>query len=63
MMTGTGCPSCATLTDTRPGTYERATFGFTTTEWSGLQGFAQGDADFGGHTQGFTGRMGVRWRW
>jgi outer membrane autotransporter protein len=63
MLTGAGCPSCDDLTDTRPGTYEKATLGFTTTSWNGLEGFAQGDAAFGGHTTGFTGHLGVRWRW
>jgi hypothetical protein len=63
MLTGSGCPSCFSLTDTRPGAYERADFGFTTTSWNGLEGFLQGDAEFGGHTDGFTGRVGVRWSW
>jgi outer membrane autotransporter protein len=64
MMTGLGCPTnCMSITDLKPGSYERADFGFTTTSWNGLEGFLKGEAEFGGHTDGFTGRMGVRWRW
>ena len=63
MISGSGCPSCMTVEDTHPGAYEKAEFGFTTTSWNGLEGFAKGDADFGGHTTGFTGTLGVRWQW
>ncbi len=63
MITGSGCPSCMSVEDLRPGSYEKAEFGFTTTSWNGLEGFAKGDADFGGHTSGFTGTLGVRWQW
>ena len=63
MLTAGGCPSCLSVEDARPGTYERAEFGVTTTSWNGLEGFLKGDAEFGGHTDGFTGRLGVRWRW
>ena len=52
-----------TLEDVRPGTFEKAEFGFTTTSWNGLEGFAKGEAEFGGHTDGFAGSLGVRWRW
>jgi outer membrane autotransporter protein len=64
MITGGGCPgACMTIEDQKPGAYERADFGFTTTSWNGLEGFLKGEAEFGGHTDGFTGRLGVRWRW
>jgi uncharacterized protein YhjY with autotransporter beta-barrel domain len=63
MLTGSGCPDCMTLEDTRPGTYGKADFGFTTTSWNGLEGFLKGETEFGSHVDGFTGRLGVRWRW
>jgi hypothetical protein len=63
MLTGGGCPDCMTLEDTRPGSYGKADFGFTTTSWNGLEGFLKGETEFGGHIDGFTGRLGVRWRW
>ena len=63
MMTGAGCPSCMTLEDQRPGSYGKADLGFTTTSWNGLEGFLKGEAEFGNHVDGFTGRLGVRWRW
>ena len=65
MITGAGCPFCQLYVDHRPeaGLLERADFGFTTTSWNGLEGFLKGEAEFGGHTDGFTGRLGVRWRW
>jgi uncharacterized protein YhjY with autotransporter beta-barrel domain len=63
MLTGAGCPSCMTIEDLKPGSYERADFGFTTTSWNGLEGFLKGEVEFGGHTTGSTGQLGVRWRW
>ncbi len=64
MVTGAGCPvNCLSLTDTRPGGYGRADLGFTTKSWNGLEGFMKGEAEFGNHTEGFAGRLGVRWRW
>src|SRR5262249_38750031 len=64
MITGGGCADCAfTVEDERPGSYGRADFGFTTTSWNGLEGVLKGEAGFGGHGDGFTGRLGVRWRW
>ena len=64
MITGGGCTGCdMDIQDLKPGAYERADFGFTTTSWNGLEGFLKGEAEFGGKTDGFTGRLGVRWRW
>jgi trimeric autotransporter adhesin len=64
MITGGGCANCdMDIEDLKPGAYERADFGFTTTSWNGLEGFLKGEAEFGGHTDGFTGRLGVRWKW
>jgi outer membrane autotransporter protein len=63
MITG-ACPTnCMTVQDLKPGSYERAEFGFTTTSWRGLEGFLKGEDEFGNHTSGLTGRLGVRWRW
>jgi outer membrane autotransporter protein len=64
MITSGGCPgACMSIEDTKPGAYGRADFGFTTTSWNGLEGFLKGEAEFGSHTEGFTGRLGVRWKW
>ena len=64
MITSGGCPSaCMSIEDTKPGTYGRADVGFTTTSWNGLEGFLKGEAEFRSHVDGFTGRLGVRWRW
>ncbi len=64
MITGGGCTGCEMdIEDLKPGSYERADFGFTTTSWNGLEGFLKGETEFGGKTSGFTGRLGVRWRW
>jgi uncharacterized protein YhjY with autotransporter beta-barrel domain len=63
MITGT-CPSaCMSIEDLRPGAYGRADIGFTTVSWHGLEGFAKAEDEFGGQTNGLTGRLGVRWRW
>jgi uncharacterized protein YhjY with autotransporter beta-barrel domain len=64
MLTGAGCPvNCMNIEDLRPGSYGKVDFGFTTTSWRGLEGFLKGEDEFGGGTSGFTGRLGVRWRW
>jgi outer membrane autotransporter protein len=63
MVTGSGCPSCMTIDDVRPGSYGKVDFGFTTTSWNGLEGFVKGEDEFGSHVDGFIGRLGVRWRW
>ncbi len=63
MITGGGCAGCEMdIEDLKPGAYERADFGFTTTSWNGLEGFLKGETEVGGKTNGFTGRLGVRWR-
>ncbi|MBS0298111.1 MAG: hypothetical protein JSR45_17570 [Proteobacteria bacterium] len=64
MITGGGCPAaCVTLNDTRPAAYGKADFGFTVKSWGGLEGFLKGEELFSGDYSGFTGRLGVRWRW
>jgi hypothetical protein len=53
-----------TIHDSSPGSYGLVDFGFTTTSWNGLEGYLKGEGEFGNHDQnGFTGRLGVRWRW
>jgi hypothetical protein len=64
MITGAGCPGgCMQLTDVKPGDYAKTDFGFTIVSWAGLEGFLKGEALFGDHTEGFSGRLGVRWHW
>ncbi|HEY3812253.1 MAG TPA: autotransporter outer membrane beta-barrel domain-containing protein, partial [Caulobacteraceae bacterium] len=63
MVTGSGCPSCISIDDVRPGSYGKADLGFTTTSWNGLEGFVKVEDEFGSHVDGFIGRLGVRWRW
>jgi uncharacterized protein YhjY with autotransporter beta-barrel domain len=64
MMTGAGCPAaCTDIRDVKSGSYGRASFGFTTTSWNGLEGFLKGDVEFANHTEGFDGSLGVRWTW
>ena len=41
----------------------QAVFGFTAQSWYGLEGFLKGTANFGDETEGFSTRLGVRWRW
>jgi hypothetical protein len=58
------CPgACMSVEDTAPGSYGKADFGFTITNWHGLEGYLKGEALFGNHVQGETGRLGVRWHW
>jgi len=45
------------------GSYGMVDYGFTTKSWNGLEGFLKGESYFSGHVDGFTGRLGVRWRW
>ncbi len=64
MITSGGCPgACMSIQDTKPGAYGKADFGVTTTSWNGLEGFLKGEAEFGSKTNGFIGRLGLRWRW
>jgi hypothetical protein len=63
MLTGAGCPSCMSIEDTRPGSYGKSDFGFTITNWSGLEGFLKGEALFGSNVEGYAARLGVRWHW
>jgi hypothetical protein len=63
MFNGSGCPNCLTITDPRPGAYGRADVGFSTTSWQGLEAYVQGDAEFGGHVEGLSASLGVRWKW
>jgi outer membrane autotransporter protein len=64
MITGAGCPAaCMTIEDKAPQSYGKVDFGFTTKSWNGLEGFLKGEELFSGDYQGFTGRLGVRWKW
>ena len=64
MITAPSCPgACMELTDVKPGDYAKTDFGFTIASWGGLEGFLKGEALFGNHTEGFSGRLGVRWHW
>jgi hypothetical protein len=45
------------------GSHGLVDFGFTTKSWNGLEGFLKGEDYFSGNVNGFTGRLGVRWRW
>lgn len=51
------------FTDEQRPTYGKADFGFNILGWGGLEGFVKGEALFGDDASGFTGRLGVRWRW
>jgi hypothetical protein len=58
------CPTmCESAEDTAPGSYAKTDFGFTIANWHGLEGYLKGEALFGNHVQGETGRLGVRWHW
>ena len=65
MITTGGCPAACMSTSktSSPAPTARPSFGFTTTSWNSLEGFLKGEAEFGSHIDGFTGRMGVRWKW
>jgi outer membrane autotransporter protein len=64
MITGGGCPAaCMTISDKAPSSYGKVDFGFTVKSWGGLEGFLKGEELFSGDYSGFTGRLGVRWRW
>jgi outer membrane autotransporter protein len=63
MLTGAGCPSCMTIEDRAQGSFGKVDFGFSTKSWGGLEGFLKGESIFGSDASGFTGRLGVRWRW
>jgi uncharacterized protein YhjY with autotransporter beta-barrel domain len=64
MITGSGCPgACVTFNDRAPAAYGKADIGLTIKSWGGLEGFVKGEELFSGSYSGFTGRLGVRWRW
>ena len=43
--------------------YGQVDFGFTTQTFYGLEGFMKGEVKFGDEADGWTARMGARWRW
>ena len=64
MVTNGGCPAaCISFKNQRPGSYGRVDVGLETKNWHGLEGFLKAEDEFGGHTEGLTGRLGIRWQW
>jgi uncharacterized protein with beta-barrel porin domain len=55
--------SSFTFNDAPAGSHGLVDFGFTTKSWNGLEGFLKGEDYFSGKVDGFSGRLGVRWRW
>nr|WP_240454596.1 autotransporter domain-containing protein [Caulobacter sp. 17J65-9] len=51
------------LTDEAAGAHGRVDFGVTAVTFHGLEGFVKGEALVGGDAEGYSARLGVRWRW
>jgi len=52
-----------TLTSPRREAYNQVEFGVTAQTFYGLEGFLKGEANMGDEAEGYTTRLGVRWRW